>query len=111
MKTPLIIGLLALGTSAFLLARRRFLTGQKVALAFSAVGNYLSDPRLRPGHIFMMAREYFHRTPRSSRTLGHCCSGLTKIEAEDLLDWLEANGHGPAQVSYQESAGFTVRYR
>jgi hypothetical protein len=34
--------------------------------------------------------------------------GLTKAEAEDLLDWLE--GHGQSgQVSYVEGQGFAVR--
>ena len=35
-------------------------------------------------------------------------SGLTKAEAEDLLDWLEANGYAPAELSLRED-GFAVR--
>ena len=35
--------------------------------------------------------------------------GLTRSEAEDLLDWLEANGLGPAELWYQH-AGWAVRY-
>jgi DNA-binding response OmpR family regulator len=35
-------------------------------------------------------------------------SGLTKAEAEDLLDWLEANGYPPAELSLRED-GFAAR--
>jgi hypothetical protein len=35
--------------------------------------------------------------------------GLTKAEAEDLLDWLENNGLGPAELWYQH-AGWAVRF-
>jgi hypothetical protein len=34
--------------------------------------------------------------------------GLNKSQAEDLLDWLEANGYGPAELTYAPD-GFTVR--
>jgi hypothetical protein len=34
--------------------------------------------------------------------------GLSKTEAEDLLDWLEANHRGPAELSYAPD-GFAVR--
>jgi hypothetical protein len=36
-------------------------------------------------------------------------SGLTKTEAEDLLDCLEAAGYGPCQLSYVNGEGFSVR--
>jgi hypothetical protein len=36
-------------------------------------------------------------------------TGLTKTEAEELLDWLEAHGK-TGQVSYQEGQGFSVRW-
>lgn len=36
-------------------------------------------------------------------------SGLSKKEAEDLLDYLEAAGYGPAQLSYIEGEGFRIR--
>lgn len=35
--------------------------------------------------------------------------GLTKIEAEDLLDRLEAAGYEPCQLSYLDGQGFSVR--
>jgi len=35
--------------------------------------------------------------------------GLTKSAAEDLLDWLQANGYPPAEVTYEEGVGFGVR--
>jgi hypothetical protein len=36
------------------------------------------------------------------------CTGLTKAEAEDLLDWLEAHAQ-LGKVSYQEGKGFRVQ--
>ena len=38
-------------------------------------------------------------------------TGLNKRQAEELLDWLEANGHRHCEVSYEERTGFTVRLR
>jgi hypothetical protein len=38
-------------------------------------------------------------------------TGLSKSEAEYLLDWLEANGHGPVELSFTDSEGFTISYR
>jgi hypothetical protein len=35
-------------------------------------------------------------------------SGLTKTEAEELLDWLENRGVQDCQVAYVEGQGFTV---
>jgi hypothetical protein len=37
-------------------------------------------------------------------------SGLTKAEAEELLDWLEANGYLGSQLAYAADGGFTVSY-
>jgi CheY-like chemotaxis protein len=39
-----------------------------------------------------------------------CVAGLTKVQAEDLLDWLDNNGYPPAEIRYVEGAGFEVRY-
>lgn len=36
---------------------------------------------------------------------------LHKSEAEQLLDWLEANGHSQREVSVAEDGSFTVRWR
>jgi hypothetical protein len=38
-------------------------------------------------------------------------SGLTQREAEELLDWLEANGYGQREVTYTPGPGVTVRWR
>jgi DNA-binding response OmpR family regulator len=38
-------------------------------------------------------------------------SGLTKAEAERLLDWLEANGCRHREVAHEEGVGFVVRWR
>jgi hypothetical protein len=37
-------------------------------------------------------------------------TGLTYAETEDLLDWLEANGYPPAELSVPDEAGFAVRW-
>jgi hypothetical protein len=37
-------------------------------------------------------------------------TGLTKSEAEDLLDWLDANGYHEYHLSYSDSNGFTVSF-
>jgi len=39
------------------------------------------------------------------------CERLHKIEAERLLDWLEANGYSQTEVSLAEDGSFTVRWR
>jgi len=36
-------------------------------------------------------------------------SCLTKAQAEDVLDWLEANGRSPAHLSHVAGQGFLVR--
>jgi PAS domain S-box-containing protein len=38
-------------------------------------------------------------------------SGLTKTEAEDLLDWLDANGYRHRELDYEEGKGFVVRWK
>jgi hypothetical protein len=38
------------------------------------------------------------------------CGGLTKVQAEQLLDWLEANGCRQHQLSLDEH-GFVIRYQ
>jgi hypothetical protein len=37
-------------------------------------------------------------------------TGLSKAQAEDLLDWLEANGYRDYHLSYDAGEGFTVSY-
>jgi hypothetical protein len=39
------------------------------------------------------------------------CERLNKIEAERLLDWLEANGYSQREASVAEDGSFTVRWR
>ena len=38
-------------------------------------------------------------------------AGLNKTQAEELLDWLHANGYHDCELSFDEQAGFTVRCR
>jgi hypothetical protein len=37
--------------------------------------------------------------------------GLTRAEAENLLDWLEANGRRQPELGYEEGMGFVVHWR
>jgi hypothetical protein len=37
-----------------------------------------------------------------------CVSGLTKTQAEDLLDWLEATGHNQRKLAFSRVEGFSV---
>jgi hypothetical protein len=39
------------------------------------------------------------------------CAGLNERQAEELLDWLEANGFAQREVSFGDGTGFTVRWR
>ena len=39
------------------------------------------------------------------------CAGLSDRQAEELLDWLEANGFAQREVSLGDGPGFTVRWR
>jgi len=43
-------------------------------------------------------------------TSSACVSGLTKIEAEDLIDWLEATGRHQWKLSYVQGEGFSVTF-
>ena len=46
-----------------------------------------------------------------NRTEPALVAGLTKGEAEDLLDWLEANGYQQRELSYNDRQGFVVQYK
>jgi hypothetical protein len=46
-----------------------------------------------------------HESGRAERAWG---VGLTKLEAEDLLDWLEANGRS-GKLTFVAGKGFAVR--
>jgi hypothetical protein len=37
-------------------------------------------------------------------------TGLTKSQAEDLLDWLEANAYSDYHLSYSAGRGFSVSF-
>ncbi len=42
---------------------------------------------------------------------GRCFAGLSKGEAELLLDWLQAHGCPDCELTYEPATGFTVRVR
>jgi hypothetical protein len=39
------------------------------------------------------------------------CERLNKSEAEELLDWLEANGYTQRELTYADGVGFSVRWK
>jgi hypothetical protein len=53
-------------------------------------------------------RERYHSSPRAPFCV--CVSGLSKIEAEDLLDWLDATGHHRRKLDFNKKEGFSVFY-
>ena len=46
--------------------------------------------------------------PQRQRSI--CVTGLTKAQAEDLLDWLEAHACRNYHLSYVIGKGFTISY-
>jgi hypothetical protein len=64
-----------------------------------------------------MLRDHGQRLPRPARPGNSAdyevgiASGLTKNDAEDFLDWLDAHGWSPFQVSDLTPEGYTIRYR
>jgi hypothetical protein len=74
------------------------------------------DTNARRGRAAIFSPE--GRTParhRAASTVGPAAResffGLNKTQAEDLLDWLEANGRRKCEVSFKQQTGFTVRLR
>ena len=57
-------------------------------------------------------RALAHVTPRlrSSSSGLVRVDALTKVEAEELLDWLENHGHTQAEVLLDETKGFAVQW-
>jgi hypothetical protein len=58
-------------------------------------------PALMPGSRCNPKRRHH----RQKTTWG---TGLTKADAEDVLDWLEAHGHRHCRVRYVTGEGFAV---
>lgn len=63
---------------------------------------------LRPVYLSRSLRGWFHSSCRTQRVT---VSGLTLIQAEELLDWLEANGRSDRELTYEADRGFQIRYR
>ena len=49
-----------------------------------------------------------HNTSQGRRS--SCVSRLTKIEAEDLIDWLEATGRHQWKLAFVQGEGFSVTF-
>ncbi len=62
--------------------------------------------------ILVVALLFFRRLlalNRSKQSLRTKSSGLTKTEAEDWLDWLEANGYPQGELTHVDGKGFAIR--
>jgi CheY-like chemotaxis protein len=64
---------------------------------------YLTKP-VDPATLLRAVHQGVGRSPTQ------LAAGLTKAQAEDLLDWLQATGRGPGEVSYEDGDGFSVRW-
>jgi CheY-like chemotaxis protein len=82
------------------------------ALAEGADG-YLTKP-VEPEELLARMKVLLRSHPAEevARAAGaECRVGLTKGEAENLLDWLEANGYWQADLDYEDGNGFVVRWQ
>lgn len=101
-----LVASIVLGTSVLLaymglLALRRFTP--------SPVGSStLTLPPVLAGNL--MHRFELRGARNSERTHPARVSGLSKTEAEDVLDWMEATGRPRGKVSWVEGSGFTVSW-
>ena len=85
----------------------RDMTTKLLALTGACLFLLLSGLRfMASGKVPSQGRRRLHPRMDSAGEEGR---GLTKTEAEDLLDWLEAHGIQDRQVSYQPGKGFFVR--
>jgi hypothetical protein len=48
--------------------------------------------------------------PTAQRERSIRIAGLSKLQAEDLLDWLEANAYRDYHLTYTAGRGFTISY-
>lgn len=55
--------------------------------------------------------EIIRRHPEADAEGWQCCPGLSLAEAEQVLDWLEANGVQERELRFEEEQGCTVRWR
>ncbi len=105
MYTTLVASLVLISTGLIaymgVLALRRFTP--------SPVGtSALTLPPVLSGDIMVRFRTPGVRTPEPAGPAR--ISGLSKLEAENLLDWLEATGHANREVRWAEGTGFTVSW-
>lgn len=62
----------------------------------------------------VVQKDSYQSIPERTRTDAEgwqICASLNKSEADQLLDWLEANGYSQREVISTEGGKFTVRWR
>jgi hypothetical protein len=68
-------------------------------------------PLALPGdHLPVVPQEKAETKRETGRARTVWGPGLTKTQAEDLLDWLEAHGCQDCEVVYEEASGFTILF-
>jgi hypothetical protein len=108
MPTALWVALgLAASAGAFWLLAFRARKSATTLLSASSYSRSLAGPH-RP-QAFVPERYASRHAVDSAGGMSVC--GLSKTEAEDLLDWLEANGFEKRELLPFGDHGFTIRYR
>jgi hypothetical protein len=86
--------------SLSLLFRRLVISAPQGTLRLDPTGSVTPPNPIRSGTLTTSTERI------DSRPSASC---LTKTQAEDMLDWLEANGRSPAHLSHVAGQGFLVR--
>jgi hypothetical protein len=110
MGAALLIAVGILGGGVVLYAVTDFALRRYARLA--AAGDQIVAPVSRPmPPKIRAAQEDLERIPTPDPERTAIVRALTKTEAEELLDWLEANGYENSEVAHRPDEGFEVRFR
>ena len=87
-------------------------TADEIVVSASLAGVKPEDVQITLTGQTLQIRGEFKADEEVKRDPGSACrSGLTKAEAEELLDWLEANGYSHRELGYENGQGFVVRWQ
>ena len=111
MTTPILAGLGIVAVVLLLRYGFRSLLGPRKKGAFAAGSASASPPVHGQPPLVASQTPASGSSPSAGPTDFTEVTGLTKAQAEQLLDWLEANGYQAFEVSEFTPNGYTVRYR